>query len=291
MLMVGDHAAAITALAFSPDGRQIASADKDGRAAVWDSATHQSAPLGSDRGPITSLAFHPSGGSFSTAYESTFQYPSALDPRALAKESLRAPITGIQYLSRGAILAVSCGNRLQADEPGAVRVGRLVMMERLSRRIDEPTGVWALAGTPNLKVIAWSTGSRRVSFLNLPETDHHTFAPLKKAATVLAISPDGTRLAAGDDWSIRVWDLERREELATLQGHKGRVQALAFVNSHTLASGGGDSRVITWDIAGRGMLANADWDVGRVTALAVSPDGLLIAAGGDRGRVVVWDGE
>lgn len=291
MLVVGDHAEAVTALAFSPDGRQIASAGKDGRALLWDSATHQTTPLVAERGPITSIAFHPAGHGFATVHESTIHFPHPDGKRIITASPGLSPITGIAYLARGGLFAVSHGNRLQANEPGDLHIYRGHVKDPTARRIDEPTGVWALAGTPNRKMIAWSTGSRRVNFLDLTKSDQHTFPPLKKAATVLAMSPDGTRLAAGDDWSIRVWDLERREDIATLQGHKGRVQALAFVNSGTLVSGGGDSRVITWDIAGGGMLSNADWGVGRVTALAVSPDGLLIAAGGDRGRIVVWDGE
>lgn len=292
MLVVGDHAASIAALSFSPDGRQIASACKDGRATLWDSATHQSAPFATERGPITSIAFNPVGRSFATAHESIVHLPHPDGQRFGTSRPFEAPVTGMTYLARGTLLAVSTGNRLQADEPGQVLIARMHVQDRARpRAIEEPTGAWALAGTPNRKILAWSTGSRRVSFLELTRQDPHTFAPLRKAATVLALSPDGTRLAAGDDWSIRVWDLERREELTALQGHKGRVQALAFVNSNSLISGGGDSRIITWDIAGGGMLSNADWGVGRVTALAVSPDGLLIAAGGDRGRVAVWDGE
>src|SRR5437867_1942194 len=55
----------------------------------------------------------------------------------------------------------------------------------------------------------------------------------------LAYSPDGRVLASGsDDRTIRVWNLERGREIATLTGHNYWVRAVAFSpDDQRLASG------------------------------------------------------
>jgi hypothetical protein len=67
--------------------------------------------------------------------------------------------------------------------------------------------------------------------------------------TAVALRPAGQQLAlAGDDHAIRIWDLDQRRVVATLDGHNGWVRGLAFSADGTrLASAGQDGRVIGWD--------------------------------------------
>jgi WD40 repeat protein len=65
-----------------------------------------------------------------------------------------------------------------------------------------------------------------------------------------ASSPDGRQLARGDDKSIRVSDAATQKELLTLNGHTGKVTALAYApDGKFLASGGEDKSVAFWDVA------------------------------------------
>ena len=136
----------------------------------------------------------------------------------------------------------------------------------------------------------------------LPARSPHPVVLTGPAApvTVLAWSPDGTRLAAAagggslihqgpttnqgpeaSDAVVRVWSAAG-VPLAALEGHAGPVTALAWSpDGQTLASGSRDGTVRLWGPAGtaRATLAAAPDLAGPVLGLAWSPDGRTLATG------------
>jgi hypothetical protein len=68
--------------------------------------------------------------------------------------------------------------------------------------------------------------------------------------TTIAFSSDSTALAArGPDFTVRVWDVVRLEELGILKGHHRPVLSVTFSpDGKTLASGSADTTILTWDM-------------------------------------------
>jgi serine/threonine protein kinase len=114
------------------------------------------------------------------------------------------------------------------------------------------------------------------------------------AALCVAISPDGERLASGDQAGlINLWHARTGQLLQRIQAHAEHTRHVAFSPSgRRLASASWDGTVKVWDLeTGRAVLA-LKGPHQRVDAVAFSPNGQLLAAcGGDgqRGIVRLWD--
>ena len=100
-------------------------------------------------------------------------------------------------------------------------------------------------------------------------------------------SEDGRRLVtAGEDGVVRVWDARGGPALGELRGHSGEVLAAAFVpGTDTIVSGGEDGTLRSWAPPAATMVQAP------ITGAGFSPDGRRVVSGGDDGALRIWDTE
>jgi WD40 repeat protein len=109
--------------------------------------------------------------------------------------------------------------------------------------------------------------------------------------TVAVISPDGSQVASGGrDGAIRVFDLNRREELRVLTGHRKAVAALSyFPRGNSIASVAMDHALVLWDVAS-GAQRTTLWGAKGESFASVVTTGEepLVVAGLADGSLRVW---
>jgi WD40 repeat protein len=113
------------------------------------------------------------------------------------------------------------------------------------------------------------------------------------ATWALAWSPDGQTVATGGtDRTVRVWEASSGKLLRTLAGHTATVHGLAWSpDGQMLASAGQDATIRIWEVKTGNRLRtlkgpdSAAWG----PSLAWSPDGKTLAAGNLWGRFTLWD--
>ena len=107
----------------------------------------------------------------------------------------------------------------------------------------------------------------------------------------VAFSPDGTRIAsASADKTIRIWDAQTGEEVATLTGHTDAVVTVAYSpDGSKLASGSDDRTVRLWDTRTGKELQVIREHATPVRSVVFRPDGQVLASGSEDHQIRLWD--
>jgi WD40 repeat protein len=142
-----------------------------------------------------------------------------------------------------------------------------------------PDGRWAATGAED--IVIWDLETLRRS----------QRLPCASVVWSLAFSPDGGSLVSSHgDGSILVWDVSRREVVASLSGHYGAVRRVAFSpDGGVLASAGEDGSVVLWR-PDEGRKAGVLLGTGRrINGIAFSGDGRFLATSEQLGSTILWD--
>ena len=290
---VGDvmkgHDADVKGVAFSPDGKLIASTSADQTIRLWDAETRQpiGEPMRGHEGVVLPVAFSPDGRRIVSGGADKTVRLWDVASRTQVGEPLRghtAEVLSVAFSPDGKLIASGgtdktlrlwdadsrqpAADPLPAHEPVVMSVA----FSPDGRRI-------ASAGGTTIRL--WDVASRTP--VGEPMEEHT--APINR----VVYSRDGMRIAsASDDKTIRLWDANTGAPTGDpLVGHENAVFGLAFDgDGRRIVSTAEDDTLRVWDVRGAQVLGGYD---DAVIAVRFSPDGKRILSSSFDQTIRQWN--
>ncbi len=288
------HSQLVASVAFSPDGKLLASGSDDKTIKLWDVASgRELRTLSGHTDQVTSVAFSPDGKLLASgSSDNTVKLWDVASGRELRTLSGHTDfINSVAFSPDGKVLA-------SGSDDKTIKLWDVASGRELRTLSGHTNWVQSVAFSPDGKMLAsgswdntiklWDVASGR----ELRTLSGHTEAvDSVDSVDSVAFSPDGKVLASGSgDNTVKLWDLASGRELRTLSGHTDSVFSVAFLpDGKVLASGSADNTIKLWDLASGRQLRTLSGHTDTVTSVAFSPDGKVLASGSVDDTIKLWD--
>ena len=216
------HADVVLSVAYSPDGKTLASGAEDGTIKLWDVVTGQNIAIleghvSSIINDVSSIAYSPDGKTLASgAWDNTIKLWNVATGRNVATlQGHTGWVTSIAYSPDGKTLA-------SGSEEGAVKVWDVSKRKNIATPEGHKDAVLSIAYSPDGEILASGAG-----FIY-----------------------QGQYKGKG---TIKLWDVWTGQNVDTLEGgehqHTGRVTSIAYSpDGKTLASGSSDNTIKLWNV-------------------------------------------
>jgi WD40 repeat protein/class 3 adenylate cyclase len=293
--MLRGHSDAIGRIAWSPDGRMLASPSNDKTIRLWDLGTGKClSTLEAHTGSVYSVAFDPTGLTLASSSEdSTVKLWDTTSGKLLRTiEGHKGSVWDVGFDASGSTLASASDDntiKIWDTRSGRLRHTLKGHRDKVYSLVFDPAGRILVSGSQDGTVMLWDAKSGR-SLRTLKGHDAHVYC--------VAIDPSGSTLASGGhDTTIKLWEMPSGRLLRTLEGHTDLIHTVAFSpDGNLLASNqgdhglGGGSNFRVWSREEWGSIAseevNASWSI--LPSLSFHPHlPLLAIVGSDPDTSVV----
>ena len=285
------HSGKVSSIAFSPDGKRIASGSHDKSVKIWDAGTcREVATLQGHTDKVLCVAFSPDGKRIASGgIDKTVNIRDAATGREITTfKGHTSTVCCVAFSPDGKRIA-SGGhdNTVMIWDPAITGKAKATTLKghtnRVSSVVFSPNGRLVISGSWDTTVKIWDAVTGRLV---------RTFNGHTSYLYSVSLSPDGKRVVScAGAGAVKIWDAITGMELRVLieQDVFGvGVDSVAFSpdGKHIVSNNWGGLKI--WDAASGRAIRTLKGGKSRVSSVTFSPNGRCIAAGSEDNAVKIW---
>ncbi|BAZ20595.1 WD-40 repeat-containing protein [Kalymmatonema gypsitolerans NIES-4073] len=262
---------------FSPDGKTIATASDDKTVKLWNMSGEELRTLKGHRGVVNSVAFSPDGKTIATTSDDkTVKLWDISGEELRTLKGHRGVVNSVAFSPDGKTIATTSDDKT------------VKLWDISGQLLHTLKGQYSVVFSPDGKTIATTSDDKTVKLTvklwNMSGEELRTLKGHRGVVNSVVFSPDGQTIAtASGDSTVKLWNLSG-EELHTLEEQDGVVFS---PDGKTIATASGDSTVKLWRLSGE-ELHTLKGHSARVNSVVFSPDGQIIATASGDSTVKLW---
>ena len=276
------HTRYIESIAFSPDGKTLATTSGDHTVRLWDTTGAHKMTLVGHTESVDTVAFSPDGRTLATGgWDGTVRlWDTATGDYKTTLTEEPEGIHTIRFSPDGHTLAIIVYNTI------GIQLWD-VHTEKQKETLSTQGYLSCIAFSPDSRTLAGG-GWGELYLWDIDTREPTTLTAHLGAVISVTFSPDGRTLASASTDELHLWDSATGAQKGTIIGHTQYIRGFALSrNGQTIATGNRE-RIRLWDTVNmvqKAVLYEDDWGQ---WGLAFSPDGSLLAS--DSGpNIRIWD--
>ncbi len=233
-------------LAFSPNGKTIASASRDTTVKLWNLEGKELATLQGHTEPVDWVSFSPNGNLIATgSFDETIRLWSQDGRELQTLKGHTGEVYSVNFSPDGKQL-------ISTGEDSTIRIWNLEGKELKRLDATHPGGALNASFSPDGTQIISCGDDKTIKLWSRSGELRATLSGHREYVKRVLFSPDGKLIASADiDGVIKLWSSDGKE-LQTIKGHDRAIWGLAFSpNSQELISASNDRTVKRWNLEGK----------------------------------------
>ncbi|MFW9259946.1 NB-ARC domain-containing protein [Nostoc sp. CALU 546] len=278
----------IFSVAFSPNGKLLATGDTNGEIRLYDVANSQQLlTCKGHAGWVWSVTFSSDDQVLASgSNDQTIKLWDISTGQCLKTlEGHSGGVRSVTFSPGGQILA-------SGSDDQTVKLWNISTGKCLKTLQENGCSVWSVAFNPKGDVLASGNDDHKVRLWDINSSSCiHTLEGHTQRVYSVTLSPDGNTLAsASHDQTVKLWDASTGKCIKTLQGHTDLVHSVTFsVDGSALVSCGDDQTVRVWDFVSGQCLKTLQGHKSRVWSLAICINQNICASSSDDQTVKLWN--